>query len=135
VLLGAFDVLGALRSLRAWQVNDTPPGPKRLPPAGHRATGLVLANDAALRTLRSPAGPVKLLIAEGEPDFLSICQRYPGIAVMGVVSGSWHQGFADRIPFGSLVTIRTHHDAAGARYAEAITKTLQQRAVVKRGEP
>jgi hypothetical protein len=133
IVLPVFDALGALRSLRAWQIDSNAPGPKRLPPAGHRATGLILANNAALRMLRSSAGPVRLLICEGEPDFLSLAQHYAGTAVIGVFSGSWQQDFANRIPYGSLVTIRTHHDVAGHRYAAAITKTLDGRAVIKRG--
>jgi len=135
VLLPTFDARGDLRSLRAWQVNRDASGPKRLPPAGHRATELVLANDLAVCLLRESAEPVRLLIAEGEPDFLSLCQQYPGAAVIGVFSGSWSEAFAARIPFGSLVSIRTHHDAAGQRYADAITKTLAGRALIKRGNP
>jgi CHC2 zinc finger len=133
IVLPVFDAQGALRSLRAWQCDRNATGPKRLPPVGHRATGLVLANDPALRMLRSPATPVRLLIAEGEPDYLSLCERYPGTTVIGVVSGSWNQEFADQIGFGSVVCIRTHHDEAGARYAETIIKTLAGRAVMKRG--
>jgi hypothetical protein len=132
VLQRTFDEAGTLRSLRAWQVDRGVEGPKRLPPAGHRATGIVLANEAALAILRAPAEPVRLLIAEGESDHLSLCQRYPGFAVLGVFSGSWSTSFAERIPFGSLVTIRTDHDAAGDRYAETIAKTLTGRALVKR---
>jgi hypothetical protein len=133
IVLPAFDARGALRSLRAWQVDRNAPGPKRLPPAGYRATGLVLANAPALHLLGASAAPARLLIAEGEPDHLSLCQRYPGVAVIGVVSGSWSEMFAARIPIGSLVTIRTHQDAAGDRYADTITKTLAGRALIKRG--
>jgi hypothetical protein len=135
LVLPVFDAEGALRSLRAWQVNRDASGPKRLPPAGYRATELVLANERGQALLRTPAEPVRVLVAEGEPDFLSLCQRYPGTAAVGVVSGSWSEAFATRIPFGSLVTIRTHHDPAGDRYAEAITKTLAGRALIKRGNP
>ncbi len=133
VVLPVFDALGAMRSLRAWQVGRNATGPKRLPPAGHRATELVMANEIAVQLLRAPTAPVSLIIAEGEPDFLTLCQAYPGTAVVGVGSGSWGQAFADRIPFGSLVAIRTHNDPAGNRYAEAITKTLVGRALIKRG--
>lgn len=135
VVLPTFDVLGAMRSVRAWQVEPGAAGPKRLPPAGHRATELVLANGPALALLRAPAAPVRILVAEGEPDFLSLCQRYLDVAVVGVFSGSWSTAFAARVPLGSLVSIRTHRDAAGDRYAEAITKTLAGRALVKRGGP
>jgi hypothetical protein len=134
-VLPAFDALGALRSVRAWQLKPGAEGPKRLPPAGHRATELVLANGPALALLRAPAAPVQLLVAEGEPDFLSLAQRYRGVAVVGVFSGSWSEAFAARVPLGSLVAIRTHRDAAGDRYAAAIIKTLAGRALIKRGGP
>lgn len=135
VLLPIFDPLGNLRSLRAWQVARDALGPKRLPPAGHKTTELVLANELGLALLRVPVDPARLLIAEGEPDFLSLCQQYPGVAVLGVMSGSWTEAFARRIPYGSLVTIRTHRDPAGDRYADNIAKTLAGRALVKRGWP
>jgi hypothetical protein len=133
IVLPVYDHTGAMRSLRAWQVDARTEGPKRLPPAGHRATGLVLANEAALRWLRAPAEPIRLLVAEGEPDFLTLAQAYPAAAVIGVGSGSWTQAFAERVPFGSLVAIHTHHDAAGDRYAAELAKTLASRARVKRG--
>jgi hypothetical protein len=130
-----FDHVGELRSLRAWQVGPNTDGPKRLPPAGHRATGLVLANDAALRCLREPSAPVQALIVEGEPDALSAAQAYPGVPVFGVVSGSWSEAFAARIPLGSEIAIHAHHDAAGERYAAHIKSTLAKRAVVTRSKP
>lgn len=133
IIVPTFDAQGAMRSLRAWHVDRDTKGPKRLPPAGHRATGLVLANPRALDLLRAPSAPTRLIIAEGEPDFLSLCQAYPAATVLGVVNGSWTQAFADRIPFGSLVVIRTHHDEAGDRYAAAIAQTLAGRALIKRG--
>jgi len=52
--------------------------------------------------------------------------------VLGIVSGSWSQDFADRIPYGSELIVRTHHDDAGERYAAEIVKTTRDRAVVRR---
>lgn len=135
IALPVFDALGALRSVRAWQVDPGAAGPKRLPPAGHRSGGLVLANDAALRWLRGPSGTLKLVVVEGESDFLSACQLCAGHAIVGIYSGAWTQEFADRVPLGSLATIHTDHDAAGDKYAAQITKTLVGRAHVKRGAP
>lgn len=132
VVLRAFDCRGQARSLRAWQVDPTSTGPKRLPPAGHKATELVLANAMAAQLLANPSDPIRLLVVEGEPDFLALCQRYPGTNVIGVMNGSWNEAFAERIPFGSLVMVRTHLDEAGEKYASKITKTLHGRAVVKR---
>jgi hypothetical protein len=132
VALPVYDPAGELRSVRAWQIQRDADGPRRLPPAGHRASELVLANAGAVTVLRAPAAPVRLLIAEGESDYLSLCERYPGAAVLGVFSGGWTPGFAARIPFGSEVTVRTDSDAAGDRYAEQIRQTLVGRAIVRR---
>ncbi len=132
IILRAFDCTGTARSLRAWQVNRDSDGPKRLPAAGHRASELVLANGLAAQHLADPKAPIRLLVVEGEPDFLALCQGYPGANVIGVMSGSWSSAFAERVPFGSLVSVRTHRDEAGEKYAAAIIKTLAGRAVCKR---
>jgi hypothetical protein len=134
VIVPAYDAQGAMRSLRAWQTNTRADGPKRLPPGGYRASGLVLANDAGLRCLREPSAPVRVLIVEGEPDLLAAAQAYPGTAVLGVISGSWSEDFAARIPLGSEVAIHTHHDLAGQKYAEHIKSTLAKRAVIVRSK-
>lgn len=132
IILQAFDCRGEPRSLRAWQVKRDDPSPKRLPPAGHKATELVLANALAAQHLANPGAPINLLVAEGEPDFLALCQAYPGVNVIGVMNGSWSEAFAERVPFGSIVMVRTHLDEAGEKYAKTITSTLKGRAVVKR---
>lgn len=135
IIMPMFDHLGAMRSLRAWQVDVNAATPKRLPATGHRSTGLVLANEAARRWLREPSGTIKLLIYEGEPDHVCACQLYPSEAIVGVVAGSWTEEFSLRVPFGSEATIRTHTDDAGNGYAEKIAKTLSKRACIKRGAP
>lgn len=123
---------GTMASVRAWRVTEGD-GPKRLPPAGRRSSGLVLANTAALRWMRAPSHPIKLVIAEGEPDFLSACEAWPEVPIVGIYSGAWTQDFADLVPLCSLVTIRTHDDEAGNKYASQIAKTLSKRAEVRRG--
>lgn len=130
LLLPVYAANGDLVSLRAWRIT---PGdsPKRLPPSGHKATGLVLANAMAVRMLRREGGPEKLVISEGEPDFLSWCLRYSG-PVIGVMSGSWTPDFAARIPLGSEVILRTDLDAAGEKYAQQITETLKRRCTLHR---
>lgn len=132
VVLPVYDHLGELRSLRAWRIGGDPSMPKRLPPSGMRGTGVVLASPELQRCLREPGAPIRLLIAEGEPDFLALCQRYPAAPVAGVFSGSWSDDFAARIPFGSRVSIRTHEDPAGEAYAAKIAKSLSGRASVLR---
>lgn len=132
VMLPVYDCQGVMRSIRSWQCRIGSDMPKRLPPAGHRSNELVLANDAALAILREPGCPKRVLISEGEPSFLSLCQAYPGIAVLGVMNGSWSAAFAARIPLGSLVTVRTDNDQTGDKYAQDITRSLKDRAVVRR---
>ena len=124
-----------LRSLRAWQVVLRDPTlPKRLPPAGHRATGLCLANPEA-RALLASRSTIRLLVVEGESDYLTACATYPGCPVLGVGSGAWDEAWARAVPLGSEVTVHTHHDDAGRRYAAHIQSTLARRAVVTRSRP
>ncbi len=132
VILPVYNCFGVMRSLRSWQCRTGYEGPKRLPAAGHRSNELVLANDAALAILREPGSPKRILIEEGEGDYLAMCQAYPGIPVLGVMNGSWSDAFARRIPMGSLVMVRTHQDEAGERYAQAIIRSIKDRAVVRR---
>jgi hypothetical protein len=121
-----FDAAGTVRSVRAIRVR---PGdsPKRLPPGGHKASGVVLANKAACALLRGrPAA--RVVIVEGEPDFLCWATRSLE-PVIGILSGSWGPDFAERIPSGATVVIRVHQDAAGDKYAEQIIETLRGRPV------
>lgn len=137
VVLPAFDATGTMRSVRAWRVrtgegyDDTP---KRLPPSGHKAAGLVLANRVARAALASEKRtPLRWVFAEGEPDFLVWSCRSPGDAVVGIVSGGWTEDHAKRIAFGSTVVIRTHRDKAGDKYAAEIVASLKGRVRVMRG--
>jgi hypothetical protein len=132
IIIPTYDATGTMRGVRAWRVSEGD-GPKRLPPSGHRATGLVLANPAAVRVLRGERGPSRIVICEGEPDLLTWAIRAPWLAVLGVLSGSWTSEFAARVPLGSEVIIRTHHDEAGDRYAGEVLKSVRSRAIVLRG--
>lgn len=133
LILPAFDALGVMRSVRAWRVVDGDT-PKRLPPTGHKAAGLVLADDIALGMLRGTYAPKRVLIVEGEPDFLTWATRpiEEVTAILGVVSGAWSDELAARVPSIARVIVRTHHDASGDRYAEAINVTLRDRCTVLR---
>lgn len=153
LILPVVDHLGAVRSLRAWRLSPQGPEddtPKRVAPAGKALAGLLLACPAARRMLaigQAPSWAVEgagldVLITEGEPDFLTWSSRVSDAneappAVLGVVAGSWCEAFADRIPDGSRVIIRTHQDASGDRYAEEIRGSLTGRSVtvldIKRG--
>jgi hypothetical protein len=80
------------------------------------------------------SSPRRLLVVEGEPDFLTHATRTYD-AVIGLMSGSWSSKFADTVPGGSEVVVRTHHDKAGDRYARAVIDSLRLRCLVWRSEP
>lgn len=134
LILPVFDHDGAMRSVRAWLVVENALLPKRVPPRGHRASGLVLANERARRWLRGETKPSQIVVCEGEPDFLLRSSRNETECIIGVGSGSWTERFAERVPYGSEVAILTHRDPAGERYAEAIKASVESRARVTRWE-
>jgi len=138
-IVPVFDEAGTLRGVRARRVVQGD-GPKAVPPTGFRAGGLVMADELGRLLLETgrrsellPAGvPLRIVIPEGEPDFLTWATRSsdadesaPG--VIGIGSGSWTDAIAARIPDGSRIVIRTHHDDAGERYARAIHVSLRGR--------
>lgn len=158
LLVLMFDHAGSVRSVRAVRIEDPrdaefpelaehddpafvsyeeirarqaarQPVPKRLPPKGCRADGLVMCNRAAVRMLRRRVKPSRLLVCEGEPDFLLRCTLNDSDAVIGIVNGSWPSDspFADAVPAGIDVHILTHADQAGERYAEAIAFRLKNK--------
>lgn len=128
--LPAWDAWGQMRSVRAWRVCDGDT-PKRLPPGGCKAAELVQANVLAVKMLRRWASPLRLVIVEGEPDFLTWA-TVTGAAVVGVGSGSWTEEHARRVPPRTEVVVRTHADRAGEKYAEHIAETLKDRCPVWR---
>lgn len=133
LVLPMFDADGAIRSVRAWRIGASET-PKRLPPAGHRASGLVLADAFALAMLRGTYAPRRVLVLEGESDFLaaSVGWRHVLAARIGIVSGSWSEDFAARIPDGADVALWTDDDTPGNKYADDIAATLEGRCTVRR---
>jgi hypothetical protein len=135
----AYDATGTVRSVRASRVVDGD-SPKRLAPTGHTCAGLVFCNPLAWCLLSNPAGvaddmgEVRVLVAEGEPDFLTFATSpdWHGWAVLGVFSGSWSPDVAARIPDGARVVIATHNDAAGEKYAAAVRNSLAGRCTLAR---
>ena len=128
------DHLGAVRSIRAGRVVDGDT-PKRLPPAGHKISGLVMADAMATDVLKAGLWPEdspwrpQFMIAEGEPDWLTIAtmlelSRGPQCAMIGIYSGAWTADFARRIPKRSSVIVTTDQDAAGDKYAKLIAESL-----------
>jgi hypothetical protein len=82
----------------------------------------------------------RVVVTEGEPDLWTWSTRQRrGMApdartwaVLGVVNGSWNEDLAARVPSGCKVSVRTHADAAGDKYAERIRRTLAKRCEVRR---
>jgi hypothetical protein len=137
VLVPMFDPAGVLTSVRAWRtVQDDSGLPKRLPPSGHKASGLVMADAFALAWLRGTRTPEQIVVVEGEPDFLSRClvTNDPHSCVIGIVSGSWTAEFAAKVPLGSRVVIRTDNNPAGDRYAAEIAESVKRKAFIWRTE-
>lgn len=127
LVVRAFDAEGTLRALRGWRVvdNDTP---KRLPPAGCKSAGLVLANRSGWQLLRGEATRV-LYVVEGEPDWLAATLAAPPwCSVWGVGSGSWGDAFAKKALASRRVIASTHPDAAGDRYAGQVTSSVPRSA-------
>jgi hypothetical protein len=128
LILPMRDVLGAIVTVRAGRVRDGE-SPKRLPPGGYKASGVVLADERGAAMLAGTWRPKSLAIVEGEPDFLTRASETNDLdtAVIGIVSGSWTPAFAARVPVGCTVAVRTHNDPAGDRYAAEIGRTLKPR--------
>ena len=126
-----FDAKGENLGLRGWRVRATST-PKRVPVCGYRADGLVLANQRAVSIFRREIGPTKIVIVEGESDWLSACTRWPELAVIGVYSGSWAQSVADAIPAGSRLVILTDRDEAGDNYAKKIITSIENKCAYRR---
>lgn len=141
------DATGAIRSLRFRAVGDVPAGKKALNPNGYGYSGLVMADPLGIALLRGDTSDEgitwdgRIIVVEGEPDFWTwSChpRRFgqPSTwAVLGVVSGSWSEALAARIPDRAHVILRTHHDDPGEKYAERIRATLAGRCDVVRSTP
>jgi len=136
-----WDAAGALASIHARSLQPDA-DPKGLSPAGHSSAGLVLADSFARQLLvtgipewwHHSQAPT-ILICEGVPDFLTNATHYGESesvpAVLGVLSGSWSQEVAARIPSGCRVIIRTHNDSAGQKYCREIAESLCNRCHVE----
>ena len=148
LVVPVYDVIGALRSVRFRAIRDVGKAPKALPPHGFNLGGLVMADPLGLALLRGAREDEgmrwdgRVVVAEGEPDFLSFAsdpkRRAQALAtgqthaVLGVVSGAWTPGIAARIPSGATVAVWTHLDEKGDEYAEVIRASLAGRCDVRR---
>jgi hypothetical protein len=133
LIVPMYDADGELQSVRGWRVVESEL-PKRLPPSGHKASGLVMADAFGLAMLRGTRAPEVVVLVEGEPDYLARCivTNDPRTAVVGIISGSWGPAFAAKCPVGATVSIRTDLDAAGERYAAEVAESLARRCFVRR---
>lgn len=142
-----YDAGGRLRSLHARAVSTDKGVPKGLSPAGYAVGGLVMADPlsrlllvgAACGDGEPAADAVRsfdLVIVEGVPDFLTWTTRWGDAAetapaILGVISGSWSDSFAAKVPRGTCVVVRVHRDPAGAKYASLIKDSLSDRCSVR----
>ncbi len=111
--------------------------PKSVAAAGVRRVG-VYADSTGIALLRWGARPAwwqgsAVVIAEGEPDYLTWATRYPdhetteAPAVFGFPgAGAWTEAESARLPAGLTVAIRAHRDEAGSKYSSRIAKSLPQ---------
>lgn len=136
LLVPMVDPEGDIRSVRGCRIIDGD-SPKRLPPGGHKASALIMACPIAVAMLRGTFKPARVVVSEGEPDFMLWASK-TGIAAtarIGIVSGSWTMAFANKFEPGVEVIVRTDPDDAGDRYANEIGPTLQRRGCHVRREP
>ena len=135
LVVPVYDAGGTIRSVRGWRIIDGD-SPKRLPPGGHKASELVMADEWALAWLRGQRRPERVVISEGEPDFTVWATRLndPNTAIIGIVAGSWHAALANRFPIGCRVDVRTDHDQAGDRYFAEIESSLRRRCFIYRSK-
>lgn len=146
MIVPMFGATGEIESVHVRALHPTDPKgrDKAASPAGAQVGGLVMADSLARRVLRADADAVEmilrngLVIAEGEPDYLTFGTTFPddvadtAPGVIGVIAGSWSDEIASRIPTSCRVVVWTHHDEAGAKYATKIIATLHRRCVVSR---
>lgn len=136
VVVPLYDARGRLASLHARNVRPDA-GLKSASPTGCTTRGLALADSLGQRMLAGEREAAELVtrvgvvIAEGAPDFLSWATARGDAddqapAVLGVMSGTWTPGLADRLP-DCTITIATDNDDAGDKYAEHIIQTLGSR--------
>jgi hypothetical protein len=130
-VLPTYDAGGVHRSVLARAIVPTP---RKSSTAGPR-TGLVMANGGAramLETGTLPEGERRVVVAEGEIDFLTLIARREPV-VLGVFAGSWKadSAIAQRIPDRTTLVVWTHGDVAGKGYAQQILDSVRAR--VQRG--
>lgn len=138
VLLPLYGADGSLVGLQGRRVDGAQP--KSVAAAGVRRVG-VYADATGIALLRWGARPAwwegkLVIIAEGEPDFLTWATHYhegpDAPAVLGIPgAGGWAAEIAARVPAGLVVAVRTHDDSDGHKYARLVTRDLRERCDVR----
>jgi hypothetical protein len=133
---------GAIVSLHARALRPAGERDKAASPKGYEIRGLVLADQLSKLILAEGAPgwwkePRRVIVCEGVPDYLVWSSRYGDAAedapaIMGIISGSWSEEIAARIPNGCRVVIRTHNDHSGNEYAQKIISSLSHRCALRR---
>lgn len=139
LIVPLYDQRGLMRSCLA-RTSDPNAQIKSLAPSGYSRAGLVMADGFARWLLATAQRPdwwptrqeLRIVIAEGEIDFLYCVRQWSDAAefapaTLGIVSGSWTDEIAARIPDCTTVVIATDNDEAGERYAATIAQSLQLR--------
>jgi hypothetical protein len=147
-----FGATGRLESVhaRALYPQETNGNDKAAAVAGASLKGLVMADalgqlllaDGNLGDGTAAAELVAscgVRIMEGTPDFLTRATDFSDAdenapAVIGILSGSWNNEIAARIPDGTTVAIEAHADPAGDHYAQVIAESLSGRCKLKRSK-
>jgi len=139
LILSTRDHLGQIVGARLWTMEGARFAP--LLESGLATSGAVLCNYVAVNWLQGAESPACLMIAEGEPDFATLCiladkmmERAPhvSVAIMGIYSGAWSKDFGERA--GEVingVVIATDRDKAGEGYAGKIRASIKTGTVVR----
>ena len=139
LLIPLWDTEGNMVSVHARTVEKVDPDQQKgLFPSGHSAKWLFFADSFArlLITKGIPSWwrqsePPSVIITEGAPDFLTVATHYGcseyATAVLGILSGSWSDELAARIPTECRVIVKVHRDEAGQKYRDQICRSLSGR--------
>jgi hypothetical protein len=108
--------------------------PKTHAPGKVRGDSLLFADPwIAVPMLRGEDVRCDVLVVEGITDYCAVTSvALPGLAILGVISGSC-AAFADIVfPPGAVLFIGTDNDAAGDKYAAAIYAAVKDRIECRR---
>lgn len=102
--------------------------PSKIAPIPGSTRGLVMATPNVVVWLQGKSAcPKRLLIVEGETDFMAARAAWgllPDLGIVGIRAGSWLPEHGKKIPADCLVLIGTDNDEPGDRYAKLIEQTL-----------